>query len=147
MIRLLILLAALLPGLVIAAEAKLPEDPRTLVEMPLLQQALMRQDMVEHLSALNNVLGFLAAGKLKEAAAIAEKELGVSSMGKHAAATGGQGPGRFMPEAMRGIGLGMHQAASEFAEVAKKGNKAAAYRALEPVTAACAACHSGFRIR
>lgn len=147
MTRLLILLAALLPALALAAEPKLPEDPRTLVKMPPLQQALMRQDMVAHLGALNTVLSFLAEGKLDQAAEVAEKEIGVSSMGKHAAATGGQGPGRFMPEAMRGIGVGMHQAASEFAEVAKKGDRAAAYRALEPVTAACAACHSGFRIR
>ncbi|MEW5893775.1 MAG: cytochrome c [Pseudomonadota bacterium] len=147
MTRLLILLATLLPTLVFAAEAKLPEDGRVLVKMPPLQQTLMRQDMVEHLSALHAVLGLMAEGKLDQAAELAEKALGVSSMGKHAAATGGQGPGRYMPEAMRGIGVGMHQAASEFARVAKQGDRAAAYRALEPVTAACAACHNGFRIR
>ena len=145
--RLLVLMAALAPGLAQAAEPAPPEDPRTLVQMPALQQALIREEMLDNLSALNEVLGYLAAGKLKEAGVAAEKSMGVSTMGKHAARTGGRGPGRFMPEAMRSIGVGMHQAASEFAEVTKKGDRAAAYTALEPVTAACVACHVGYRLR
>lgn len=145
--RLLVLMAALGPVLAQAAEPAPPEDPRTLVQMPALQQALIREDMVDNLSSLNEVLGYLAAGKLNEAAETAEQKMGVSSMGKHAARTGGRGPGRFMPEAMRSIGVGMHQAASEFAQVARKGDRTAAYTALEPVTAACVACHVGYRLR
>ncbi len=145
--RLPLLLLTLAPALAAAAEPAPPEDPRTLVQMPALQQALMREEMVDSLAALNEVLGHLAAGRLKEAGATAEQRLGLSTMGKHAARTGGRGPGRFMPEAMRGIGVGMHRAASEFAEVAAKGDRAAAYRALEPVTAACVACHVGYRLR
>jgi hypothetical protein len=124
-----------------------PEDPRQAVEMPPLQRALMREDMLHHLTALHEVLGLLSANKLKEAAELAEADMGVSSMGKHAAKTQGMGPGRFMPEGMRSIGIGMHKAASEFAEVAKKGDRAAAYQAMVPVTGACVACHAGYRLK
>ena len=129
------------------AEPTLPEDARQVVEMPPLQRALMREDMLHHLTALNEVLALLNAGKLEEAAGLAEADMGLSSMGKHAAKTQGRGPGRFMPEAMRGIGIGMHKAASEFAEVARRGDRAAAYQALEPVLGACVACHAGYRLQ
>jgi hypothetical protein len=131
----------------VRAEPAMPEDARQVVEMPPLQRALMREDMLHHLAALNEVLGLLNAGKLQEAADLAEADMGLNSMGKHAAKTQGMGPGRFMPDGMRGIGIGMHKAASEFAEVARRGDRAAAYRALEPVTGACVACHAGYRLQ
>jgi len=129
------------------AEPALPEDARQLVEMPPLQRALMREDMLHHLTALNEVLGLVNAGKLQQAADLAEADMGVSSMGKHAAKTMGAGPGRFMPDGMRAIGIGMHKAASEFSNVARKGDRDAAFRALEPVTGACVACHAGYRLQ
>jgi hypothetical protein len=115
--------------------------------MPALQRALIREEMLDHLAALNEVLADLSANRLNAAADVAEQRLGLGSMGKHAARTAGQGPGRFMPEAMRSIGIGMHQAASEFAKVARTGDRDAAYRALQPVVGACVACHAGFRLR
>lgn len=130
-----------------AADSALPEDPREAVEMPALQRALLREDMVQHMAAFNEVFGLVNEGKLKEAADLAETGLGFSSMGKHAARTQGQGPGRFMPEGMRATAIGMHKAASEFAEVAKQGDRAAAYKALEPVMGACVACHAGYRLK
>lgn len=145
-----LLFAALLMGTSIAgvaAESGVPVDPRQAVEMPPLQRALMREEMVHHLSSLNDMFGLLNAGKLKESAEVAERDLGFSSMGKHAARTQGMGPGRFMPDAMRAIGIGMHKSASEFAETARKGNREAAYKALEPVMGACVACHAGYRLK
>ena len=115
--------------------------------MPALQRALMREDMLDHLIALNEILADLSSNQLNAAADVAETRLGLSSMGKHAARTSGQGPGRFMPEAMRSIGIGMHQSASEFAKVARGGDRDAAYQALQPVVGACVACHAGFRVR
>ena len=144
--RPLLLLAAMFPTLV-SAQPPPAEDPRTAVDMPALQRALMREDMLDHLIALDEILGDLSANQLNAAADVAEERLGLSSMGKHAARTGGQGPGRFMPEAMRSIGIGMHRAASEFANVARTGNRDAAYQALQPVVGACVACHAGFRLR
>ncbi len=123
-----------------------PEDPRLPVEMPALQQALIREEMIEHTSTLHQLLVLLAAGKLDQAAEIAEQQLGLSSMGKYAARTRGMGPGRFMPDAMRNIGIGMHQAASDFADIARQGDRDAAYEALQPVTAACVGCHASYRL-
>jgi hypothetical protein len=139
-------IVALLPSLALA-QSPPPDDPRTVVDMPALQRALIREEMLDHLVALDEILADLSSNQLNAAADVAEKRLGLSSMGKHAARTAGQGPGRFMPEAMRSIGIGMHQAASEFAKVARAGNRDAAYQALQPVVGACVACHAGFRLR
>ncbi len=140
------LLAAIFPALA-CAQSSVPDDPRTAVDMPALQRALVRKEMLNNLIGLNEILADLSAGQLNAAADVAEQKLGLSSMGKHAARTAGQGPGRFMPDSMRSIGIGMHQAASEFAKVARSGNRDAAYQALQPVVGACVACHAGFRLR
>jgi hypothetical protein len=132
---------------VMAAPPTMPEDARQAVDMPALQRALVREDMLHHLMSLNEIVGLLAGGKLNEAAAVADKDMGVASMGKHAARTQGMGPGRFMPEGMRAIGVGMHRSASEFAEVARKGDRDAAYKALEAITGACVACHAAYRLK
>ena len=131
------------------AADKLPEskgsDPRQLVSMPEQARLLMQQDMLDHLAALNEVLGYLASGELASAADVAESRMGKSSMGKHRAT--GMGPGRFMPLAMRNIGWGMHEAASEFSHIAKTGDVTAAYAALQKVTSSCVACHYSYRVR
>ena len=142
----LFLIVALLPSLA-PAQSPPPDDPRTAVNMPALQRALIREEMLDNLVALNEILADLSANKPNAAADVAEQKLGLGSMGKHAARTAGQGPGRFMPDSMRSIGIGMHQAASEFAKVARTGNRDAAYRALQPVVGACVACHAAFRLR
>lgn len=141
---LLVGLAAAQPAI---AQQPVPDDPRQRVTMPPLAQALLREQMLDHLGALNELIGLLAADKLAEAGEVAEKRLGHSSMGRHAARARGQGPGCFMPEAMHNIGLGMHDAASDFAKMAKAGERAAALARLEQVTAACVACHAAFRTR
>jgi len=130
-----------------AQEPTIPEDPRQLVTMPAISQAVLREEMIDNIGALHEILVLLPQNKLKEAADIAEQRLGRSSMGKHAARTRGQGPGRYMPEAMRGIGLAMHDAASEFANIARSGDQAKAYAALQQLTANCVACHGAYRTR
>lgn len=124
-----------------------PQDHRQLASMPELPRALMRADMQDHLVALNEVFGYLAENNLAAAAETAEKRLGQSAMGKHAVMARGQGPGRFMPDAMRQMGGNMHAAASEFAQVAKGGDTAKTYAALQKVMASCVACHMSFRTR
>lgn len=122
-----------------------PEDTRQLVEMPPAVQQVLRQDMISHLSALDNILSSLAAGDLKGSAEIAESQLGRASMGRHAGT--GLGPGRFMPPDMHNIAFSMHQAASAFAEVVTKGDMKKSTAALKEVTGHCVACHNAFRIR
>lgn len=130
-----------------AQQPPVPQDPRQLVTMPAISQAVLREEMIDNLGALHEILALLPQNKLKEAADIAEQRLGRSSMGKHAARTRGQGPGRYMPEAMRNIGLTMHDAASEFASIARSGDQTKAYAALQQVTANCVACHATYRTR
>jgi hypothetical protein len=120
-------------------------DHRQLVSMPDETSQLMRQDMLDHLSALNEIIGLLAANNLDAAADVAETRMGKSSMGKHRAT--GVGPGRFMPLEMRNIGWGMHESATELSEAAKEGNLKGAYSALQKVTTACVACHYSYRTR
>jgi len=120
-------------------------DLRQLVSMPAQAREFMRKDMLEHLSALNEIIGYLASNNLDAAADVAETRLGRSSMGKHRGT--GMGPGRFMPIEMRNIGWGMHDAASEFSKIAKQGDLKSAYSALQKVTSSCVACHYIYRTR
>jgi len=113
--------------------------------MPDETSQLMRKDMLDHLSALNEIIGLLAENNLDAVADVAETRMGKSSMGKHRAT--GMGPGRFMPLEMRNIGWGMHESATELSQAAKEGNLKGAYSALQKVTASCVACHYSYRTR
>jgi len=120
-------------------------DPRQFVAMPEQTRELMRKEMLDHLAALNIIVGFMASNNFDAAADIAETRMGKSSMGKHRAT--GMGPGRYMPLEMRNIGWSMHDAASELSRAAKQGDIKGAYSALEKVTNACVACHYNYRTR
>ena len=120
-------------------------DSRQLVSMPDQARELMRKDMLDHLSAFNEIIGYLAENNLDAAADVAETRMGRSSMGKHRGT--GMGPGRFMPLEMRNLGWGMHDAATEFSKIAKQGDLKSAYSALQKVTSSCVACHYSYRTR
>ena len=120
-------------------------DHRQLVSMPDQARQLMREDMLDHLSALSEVIGHLAENNLDTAADVAETRMGKSSMGKHRST--GMGPGRFMPLEMRNIGWSMHESATELSQFAKKGDLKNANLALQKVTSACVACHYSYRTR
>ena len=96
-------------------------DTRQLVSMPDQARELMRKDMLDHLAALNEIIGYLASNNLDTAADVAEARMGRSSMGKHRST--GMGPGRFMPLEMRKLGWGMHDAATEFEERGRGSNR------------------------
>ena len=68
-----------------AAPAAAAEDARQLAAMPAAAQATLRAEMRANMVALNEILSLVTTGKLAEAGALAEKELGVSAMGKHRA--------------------------------------------------------------
>jgi hypothetical protein len=130
-----------------AQQPEVPPDNRQLVTMPPLPQALMREDMLDHLAALNEILVLMGESKLAEAGEVAEQRLGRSTMGKMMVKAKGMGPGRFMPPEMHAIGFSMHDAASEFAQIAKAGDRAKAQAALAGITGKCVACHAAFRTR
>ena len=118
-------------------------DIRKLVDMPEQARQFVKADMIDHLAALNEILAYMAADKFEAAAEIAEKRMGMSAMGKHRGT--GMGPGRYLPPEMHAIGMNMHKAASNFSEIAKRGEPIAAYRALGEITSSCVACHHSFR--
>jgi hypothetical protein len=119
------------------------EDVRKLVKLPDMMQQHMMSNMRDHLAAINEILINMTNNNLDQAAQIAEKRLGMSSLDSH----GASHMAPFMPEGMRSAGTSMHRAASRFALRAEEGELLPAYSALSEITSACVACHSGYRIR
>ncbi|HID82524.1 MAG TPA: hypothetical protein EYH06_06035 [Chromatiales bacterium] len=119
------------------------EDSRQLVQLPKMMQQHMMSNMRDHLTAINEILIYLASDQLDQAAEVAESRLGMSSLESH----GAEHMAGFMPEGMRKAGTNMHKAASRFALKAQEGDALPAYKSLSEVTSACVACHSGYRIQ
>ena len=138
--------ALLLISAIFASQA-FAQDARQLAPLPPAAQESLRTEMLDNLSGLNEVLTLMAAGKVKEAGAFAEKEFGVSAMGKHRSKPMDARPGPHMPPAMHGIGIDGHKAASEFAAVAKTGDRDKALALLPNITTACIGCHFSYRTR
>lgn len=131
----------------LAGSLQAGEDARQLAPMPAAAEANLRAEMRASLLALNEILGLVASARLKEAGEVAEKELGVSAMGKHRSQPFDARPGPHMPPAMHRIGMDGHQAASEFARIAATGERAKTIAALPSLTAPCVACHYAYRLR
>jgi len=146
--KLLVVLAwfAVSPAQTFAADA----DGRQLVEMPPAARAEMRAEMLDFQSALHSIITALGEKKFADAADTAEKQMGISAMGRHRNAPPNARPGMFMNNEMHAIARGMHIAGSEFAKAAKatrdgKGDPTKALVALQAVTGACVACHRSYR--
>lgn len=118
------------------------EDSRQLVKMPKPMQQHMLGNMRDHLVAIDEILNYLSSDQLDRAADVAEQRLGMSSLDDH----GAEHMGKLMPEGMAQAGTSMHRAASRFALKAQEGYALEAYAALNDITAACVACHAGYRI-
>ena len=138
---------ALVFALFLVSTAAVAEDTRQLVKLPAPAQEALREEMQGNLVALNDVLSLIAAGKIKEAGEAAETKLGMSAMGRHRDKPFDARPGPHMPPAMHGIGIDGHKAASEFAAVAKTGDRDKALVLLPNLTGACVACHFSYRTR
>ena len=126
-----------------AATSASSNDPREPVELPEMMRQHMLSNMRDHLAAINEILVYLGNGEMDKASETAEYRLGMSSLESH----GASHMAGFMPAGMRQAGSAMHQAASRFALKAQEGELLPAYRALAEVTAACVACHSGYRVK
>lgn len=125
-------------------------EERELVRMPAMMQEHMLTSMRDHLDVLNEVLADLAAERFTDAGRVAETRLGTSSFGQHDAAH--MAP--YMPKGMQEAGTALHRAASRFALAAEETDLDRSYKgmttltgALSEMTAACSACHTGYRIR
>lgn len=137
-----LLIAALFLALPAAAE-----DTRQLARLTPQAQEVLRQEMLDNLIAINEILALVATNKLKEAGEVAETKLGRSAMGKNARLPFEQRPGPQMPAAMHELGRGGHQAASEFAAAAASGDRERALALLPNLTGNCVACHASYRTR
>lgn len=133
-----------------AAPPASASDGREFVQLPAPMQEHMLGNMREHLATLNAMLGDIADGNLDAAAKLAEQRLGMSSLGLHGSAH----LAPFFPKPMQDAGTSMHRAASRLAITLQDASvsltpaaMADVYRGLHEVTAACTACHAGYRIR
>ncbi|WP_226450206.1 cytochrome C [Ferribacterium limneticum] len=138
---------ALIFALCCLSTAVFAEDARQLAKLPAPAQESLRQEMLDNLVAVNEVLSLMAEGKVKEAGEAAEAKLGMSAMGKHRSKPFDARPGPHMPPAMHGIGMDGHKAVSEFAIVAKTGDRDKALALLPNLTSACVGCHFSYRTR
>ena len=134
-------------ALFFVSTAALAQDARQLAPLPAAAQESLRQEMLDNMLAVNEVLALMAEGKVREAGEAAEAKLGMSAMGKHRSKPFDARPGPHMPPAMHGIGMDGHKAVSEFATVAKTGDRDKALVLLPNLTSTCVACHFSFRTR
>ena len=137
----LLLLATLL------ATPALAEDTRLLAPLPPAAQETLRQEMLDNLLALNEILSLMAENKVREAGEVAETRLGRGAMGKNARLPYDARPGPQMPQAMHSLGMEGHRTASEFARAAATGDRDKAMAMLPGLTGSCVACHATYRTR
>lgn len=170
-IALTLLLQACLSSFALAEE-------RTIVNVPPEIREMFLEEMRTHLDNLNEITYALSAGDFSGAAYVAENKMGVGHSireimmekgvpeheikafiqkmrkkhgdGEHP----GQGMGRYMPAEFRELGRSFHQAAEDFAEVAKNvpekpdvEDYQRVFSALSEVVDMCSACHSAYTIK
>ncbi len=144
---------AILMGTLLAAlgvSQTYAQDTRQLVKLPELMQEHMLSNMRDHLVSLNEIIEDVSNGKFDEAAKVAERRLGMSSLPAHDAAH--MAP--FFPKAMQDMGTSMHHAGSRLVIVLQDASITPdaqsmqnINRALHEITSACTSCHAAFRIR
>ena len=136
--------------LLLAALIALPaadEDTRQHATLPAPAQETLRQEMLDNLFALNEIVTLLAENKVKEAGEVAENKLGRGVMGRHMQLPFEARPGPNMPPEMHRLGMDGHFADSDFAKAAASGKRDAAMKKLPALMGSCVACHASYRIR
>ncbi len=142
------------------------QDTREMVQFPPDMQTHFLGNMRDHMQTLNEIVAALARDDYAAASKAATERLGLESPSAEGckpppmeqvsrpSAKRSQKPTTmeemmeaYMPEAMRGLGLSMHTAASEFGKVAITQDRAGAMTALSHVTQNCVSCHASYRLR
>lgn len=130
-----------------APVAAMPADTRQIVHFPGDLREHTLANMRDHLLSLQQIEAALATEDYDKAGDIAEKRLGMSSLGLH----GAHEVAKYMPKGMQEIGTAMHHSASQFARAAEEasatGDIKPALAALSRITANCVACHGGYRVQ
>jgi len=129
------------------AHAPAAADARTLVSLPEPMRIHALANMRDHLHTLQAVNGALARNAFDEAANLAERRLGMTSLDAHGAAD----LAPHLPKSMQDIGTQMHRAASRFAITVQNasvgGDVRPALGALGEVMQRCVACHAAYRFQ
>lgn len=123
------------------------KDGRIAVAFPATLKQHTLANMRDHLLALQEIQAALSQADYDRAADVAEQRIGMSSLGLH----GAHDVAKYMPAGMRGAGSAMHRAASRFGIAARDAavtqDVKPALSALADVTAACVACHAGWKLK
>lgn len=126
------------------------EDARQLVELPPNIEQKMLENMRDHITALDEIIGAVEAGNYEKAEDIAEYRLGWSSLVRR----GDQEVANHWATPMQKMADQMYRASSNFVIVAQNAsvedNKESyqkLMRALRDMTSACRGCHEAFRVR
>ena len=126
--------------------ASVQADARQTVNFPEPMRLHTITSMRDNLLALQEIDVALAHNGFDDAASIAERRLGMSSLELHGAAL----IAPFMPQGMQDIGTQMHRAASHFAVEAQNASVSndlrPALAALGAVMQQCVACHAAYRL-
>ena len=139
-------------------------DQREVVEMPSQAKIMFLKNMRGHMESLDLIIAALSENDLTEAAILAETTMGSGQGKKRQCDEGstekqqhkhkqsshkvkGKGFGKFMPKEMKMMGMQLHIAANEFADVAREGNMGEAFKSLRNISAACVACHQSYQVK
>jgi len=137
-------------------------DQREVVDMPPQAKTMFLKNMRGHMESLDLIIEALGENDLTEAAVLAEMTMG-SGHNKKRQCEGEEegkkqhqqsshqgkekGFGKFMPKEMKMMGMQLHIAANDFADVAREGNMGEAYKSLRNISAACVACHQSYQVK
>jgi hypothetical protein len=120
-------------------------DNRIALDLAPEVKAQFLEHMRTHMTSLNDVIQFMAAGKIREAGSVARSEMAIGK---------GAGIGRFMPPEFREMGFDFHRSADDFARLTSElaepldaAGWARAAQGLAQITARCTACHATFRVK
>lgn len=153
-------------------------DDRNVIQVPIEIKEMFLEDMRRHLDNLNEITYAVSAGDFAGAAYVAENKMGFGHSVREMLMAKGmpeheindfvtnlrqkhgegerpaQGIGRYMPQEFREMGQTFHQAAGEFAKIAKSVSTSPTvedyqqvFSALSEVVDVCSACHSAFRVQ
>lgn len=123
------------------------QDNRVAVDFPAPMKEHILTNMRDHLQTISLIQEAMGKGQYEKAAQLAEDRLGMNALKLH----GAYENSKFMPKGMQEAGTAMHRNASKFAiEVqnsAVTGDVKPALIALSNTTAACVACHAGYKLK
>lgn len=130
-------------GIMINNPAYTENEHRIQVELPPQMKKHLLKNMRAHLVTIDRILLLMSEEKFDLASDITESELGMSSLTKH----GGNHMAKFYPQGMRQAGTQLHKRASQLSRKLQEGELLPSLQALQKVTAACNACHAGYKIK